>query len=56
MDPARAGALQAIDATVRELAAAIGGSLRIRATGLPHSYDGFITFVVFVYFLFAPVY
>jgi len=54
-DPARSAAFLALDQAITELAVSIGGAIRVRATGLPHSYDGFIALFVFAYFTLLPL-
>jgi len=45
----------ALEATLTELSKAIGGSIRVKATGLPTSYDNFLGCFVALFFVTAPL-
>lgn len=52
-DPARGGAMRAIDNSIAQLAISIGGAIRVRATGLPKGYDDIILLSYFAFVSFA---
>jgi len=51
----RTSAYLALESLYVELAKAIGGAIRVKATGLPSSYDNFLYLLVGIFFVVAPL-
>ena len=54
-DATRQAAFLALESLYKELAKAIGGSIRVKATGLPILYDDFLHLLMVCFFVAAPI-
>jgi putative membrane protein len=54
-DGSRAAGVMAFEDSIKYMALAIGGSTRVKSTGLPASYDEFLDVVTTIFFIIAPL-